>query len=46
MYHNVAYTLIAIALEQAIKEPVALNDEDKKYLKAFRVHFYILISPN
>ncbi len=44
MYHNVAYTLIA--LEQAIKEPVALNDEDKKYLKAFRVHFYILISPN
>lgn len=44
MYHSVAYALIV--LEQAIKEPVALNDEDKKYLKAFRVHFYILISPN
>ncbi|WP_235375971.1 hypothetical protein, partial [Proteus faecis] len=34
MYHNVAYTLIA--LEQAIKEPEALNDEDKKYLKSLQ----------
>ncbi|HEK2898208.1 TPA: hypothetical protein SMT94_002351 [Proteus mirabilis] len=34
MYHNVVYTLIA--LEQAIKEPEALNDEDKKYLKSLQ----------
>lgn len=34
MYHNVAYTLIA--LEQAIQEPEALNDEDKKYLKSLQ----------
>lgn len=34
MYHNVVYTLIA--LEQAIKEPEVLNDEDKKYLKSLQ----------